>query len=378
MKKFWFVIFLLVFCLGLWGCSSTESGVLWFEVLRYSANGFLISTTLVRQEGESSKPIAQSTNSFSFFPDGKRMAVSIGGGSEEQSNSDIWVIDADGTDRKNLTGTRMLSELKPQVSPDGEIVAYSLSDPVNPDLCFIHSDGTDRWCLRQNNWLSTYRCNTLDEDQPDGSCLTDDGIIQRSAWGKYIWSPQQEKTGELSLVVESNWDENKPKIYCLWLYNDGLLGNINLVADNAFGPSVNNEGKVAFWGIEENAIFFANLDSSGRTKVVSLPPKTRFVYDIIRWSPDGKKIAYSLWDKDSKTLKIHVMNADGSDDKVVFQGDRASLLSWFPDGTKVLVSESASVDKADNSRLFAVDISSLAAKIKISEINGYYLEVVLK
>jgi dipeptidyl aminopeptidase/acylaminoacyl peptidase len=50
------------------------------------------------------------------------------------------------------------------------------------------------------------------------------------------------------------------------------------------------------------------------------------------WSPDGKRIAFTRW---SEPQGICVMNADGSDLRMVYQINGAKNPVWSPDGTKI-------------------------------------------
>ena len=50
------------------------------------------------------------------------------------------------------------------------------------------------------------------------------------------------------------------------------------------------------------------------------------------WSPDGKQIAVARW---SEPQGIYVMNADGSDARLIHQINGAKSPTWSPDGTKI-------------------------------------------
>jgi Tol biopolymer transport system component len=101
----------------------------------------------------------------------------------------------------------------------------------------------------------------------------------------------------------------------------------------------------------------------------------RFVYDRPRYSPDGSRIAFSVWDVAAGRGRVHVMNADGTDlrplaaDGVVHTGWPV----WSPDGTVLAVDRQrqsgfgpttiAVLDAADGNIVeSAVDVSNGAAK----------------
>jgi Tol biopolymer transport system component len=58
----------------------------------------------------------------------------------ELSNTDIFSIDADGTDLRNRTKTPVLSEDYPAWSPNGRKLAFTEND----DVWVMDADGTDR------------------------------------------------------------------------------------------------------------------------------------------------------------------------------------------------------------------------------------------
>lgn len=61
------------------------------------------------------------------------------------------------------------------------------------------------------------------------------------------------------------------------------------------------------------------------------------------WSPDGTRIAYDAFEFCFRCTALHVMNADGSDNRTVTdpRGSQARRPTWAPDGTTIALSLSA-------------------------------------
>jgi dipeptidyl aminopeptidase/acylaminoacyl peptidase len=92
-------------------------------------------------------------------------------------------------------------------------------------------------------------------------------------------------------------------------------------------------GKIAFQsGRDGNLeIYTMNPDGSSVIRLTN-NPTTGAVDRFPAWSPDGNKIAFTRWNLDFSSLNIYVMNADGSNQTNISNGDEPA---WSPDGTKI-------------------------------------------
>ncbi|HEX5949459.1 MAG TPA: hypothetical protein VFZ96_00500, partial [Actinomycetota bacterium] len=84
----------------------------------------------------------------------------------EFGNCDIWVMDADGSNRTRITPTDDVQETWPSWSPDGLQIAYT-SDELDPfqDIWVMDANGANRTRLTVNNEVF----DAFPEWSPDGS-----------------------------------------------------------------------------------------------------------------------------------------------------------------------------------------------------------------
>ena len=87
----------------------------------------------------------------SYSPNGKRIVFAR----YKSGYSDIFVMDADGTDVRNLTKTPSISEFLPDWSPDGSTIAFqrSLNDH---DIFTMRPDGSRQYRITKNTTFDGY------------------------------------------------------------------------------------------------------------------------------------------------------------------------------------------------------------------------------
>ena len=113
----------------------------------------------------------------------------------------------------------------------------------------------------------------------------------------------------------------------LWTVIAGLLAAIALAADAPLG-------KIAY-GVKEGDRVLIHVMNADGTGDKILPGQTAAYNLVPAWSPDGKRLAYTATEQvqgDAPSL-IVVVNADGSDSKTYAPGfESAVLATWSPDG----------------------------------------------
>jgi TolB protein len=113
----------------------TKSGQLW---------------TIDVETGQSTQLTTDSTQKDptpDWSPDGTRIAYHANSAGDD----DIWIMNADGTDQRNLTAAARAAELGTAFSPDGQYIAFTGTGGPVPDgeryIQIMRTDGTERRVL---------------------------------------------------------------------------------------------------------------------------------------------------------------------------------------------------------------------------------------
>ncbi len=127
-----------------------------------------------------------------------------------------------------------------------------------------------------------------------------------------------------NLAADPSWSPDGSKLIFLGLEKDQMKGGLYTInsdgtgitsigpweRDHLFNPSwspVSN--KVVAYGERENSgLFLVDLGEDWAKRVQLTAQKVEHA----SWSPDGKKIAYNVYNEDKSFSSIWVMNADGS------------------------------------------------------------------
>ena len=217
---------------------------------------------------------------------------------------DIWTIDAAGTDLTRLTRAPY-PEFDPSWSPDGTEIAYRSERKGEPEIWIMNADGTDR--RRLTDGLSPAW-------SPDGSLIA-------YSWIEGLTVIRPDGTGRRVLPDTEggeypSWSPDSSRI----AFNSNLTGDHVMYIAQADGSQVVDlsdvgEGWQVDWSPDGRWILFTSHRDhpDNYTDVYVMRPDgsgvrrlTNDVGQTAAWSPDGEHIVFS-------TPGLSIMDPDGSD-----------------------------------------------------------------
>lgn len=235
-------------------------------------------------------------------PDGSKIVYR----SNASGASDIWIVNADGSDPRQLTANSGIN-VGPVVSPNGRQILF-LSD--RPE--FLSAD--------RNRVPHIWQMNIDGSDQKQ---LTDgDGeeLPQFSPDGRWV---------VYSTIGESNY---------VWRIPAGGGQPVQLTDKTSIAPTVSPDGKL---------VACAYKDGNAPFRIALIPldggrPLKTLDYGVpaakLRWTPDGRAIAYV--DPRDTVSNIFARPIDGGPVKQLtnFKADRTFSFDWSRDGSQLALS----------------------------------------
>jgi len=245
-----------------------------------------------------------------WSPDGTKIAFSryIAGANGSQGYSEIFVMNADGSEQRRLTSKSKFDggDGSPTWSPDGTKIAFyhidSVSMPSVTGIFVMNADGSDQRRLTQSkfDYSATW--------SPDGTKIA---FYRTGSFGAEIFVMNADGSDQRAVASNSKFFGSPPA----WS-PDGLKF--------AVAGALNTYG-----------IYLINVDGSNRTQITdSLEDGDP------AWSPDGSKMTFLRCAVDDdfgcSDFEIWVVNADGSNPTKLTHTDGYTH-AWSPDGTKIIV-----------------------------------------
>jgi hypothetical protein len=231
----------------------------------------------------------------------------------ERFDTEIYVMDADGSDQRRLTSSPG-EDIDPVWSPDGRRVAFASARQQPPST----PDDPYRWDI----WV-------IDADGSNPRRVTFDGHASEPAWspdGQSIAYVSQREDG--SDIFVTGVDAFEPR----------NVSNTRSASER--NPAWSPDGQsIVFVGSAYDAVtdvyttgVYVMGNDGSDVRPVSENAGESYLYPD--WSPDGSQIAFNMQVKGTYTIGLFVCDRDGSNMQPfpVFDG---YVPSWSSDGTQI-------------------------------------------
>ena len=262
--------------------------------------------------------------------------------SERDGNSEIYVINSDGSGLTNLTNNPA-QDHAPAWSADGSKIAFTSNRGEGLyNLYVMGADGSDPTRL-----VTIAGPNHRPHWSPDGS-----KILVASIYGEGVIYVVNLGASDLTnLTIDSglgdgshaSWSPDGSKIVFesrSHIYVMNADGSNRTDLGEGIRPAWSPDGSKIAFSASDQSINSINPDGSDRTRLIARLPDESVLRVLPSWSPDGTRIAFKTLSDDD--LGVVVMNADGSNQvrltgQVLLDLNQLDLLSWSPDGTTVVL-----------------------------------------
>ncbi|MCP9496212.1 MAG: SBBP repeat-containing protein [Pyrinomonadaceae bacterium MAG19_C2-C3] len=281
--------------------------------------------------------------------------------------SDIFVINANGTGETNLTNTPSTTDFQPAWSPDGTRLAF-VGDRDTPGV------GADIYTMNADGTNVTRVTNTPDVNEENPT-----------------WSPDGTR---LAFNADDANDDEEDQIFVINADGTNRVRLTNTPNFDNFTPAWSPDGRqIAFvreGDLDNEDIFVMNADGTNVVRLTDVDPDDADQDSISAiepvYSPDGRQIAFTVnrfvfdGSNSASVANIFVMNADGTNQRNL-TGDPPSSISsnftafsdeptWSPDGTKIGYSSNI----GNNSQIFAINTDGTGrTQITTATSNGQFV-----
>jgi Tol biopolymer transport system component/DNA-binding winged helix-turn-helix (wHTH) protein len=237
---------------------------------------------------------------FSWTPDGKIVYVSIAGG-----NHDIWVMNADGTNQKQLTFGEH-SDFDPSVSPDGRRIVFASERSGNTKIWQIDINGGNPKQLT-HGIASDY----LPHYTPDGRAIV---YTSNDTRNQALWK----------LPLE----DNSPPVQ---------LTNYN----SSWGAVSPDNSRIAAWHFNEQRwqieLVVLPINGGEPIKSFAVSPTAKTWADI-HWTPDGQAVGYIDTVGGIGNIWLQPLNEESPKQLTDFKTERIFRFAWSRDGKQITFS----------------------------------------
>lgn len=259
------------------------------------ANSSSIWVTAPNEEESRAQRVVKTIlpETVAWTPDGKIVYSNRTG-----EHWDIWIVNRDGTDSKQLTSDAFIDQ-QPSVSADGRYIVFQSNRSVGNNLWRINIDGSNLKQLTEGNYFDSYPVSSTDNR---------------------------------SVIFNST----RSGAWAVWKVSIDGGAPVQLTDPPAEYPTISPDGKtIAYFYRDEKAnnqprLSIIPFEGGAPLKTIDL---SRTVQPIaFAWTPDGQSIAYM--DTRSGVLNIWSQPVDGSAPKQLtnFKSEFVNSFAFSRDG----------------------------------------------
>lgn len=232
---------------------------------------------------------------LSWTPEGKIVYSSTTGG-----NTDIWIMEADGTNRRRLTHDPA-SDFLPTVSPDGRRIVFLSTRTGVQQLWGMDIDGRNQ------------------------TQLTDGGMKYR---------PRYSPDGKWIVYAAIPPSQSRPT---LWKMPAEGGQPVQLTAAYSRIPSVSPDGRLVacyYWDDRLSRMKLAIIPIEGGEPLKTFDPPRSSHHWSLQWSPDGRGLLYVQTQTDAASIWRIPLNGRPPEKVVHFPSSRILDFAWTADGRR--------------------------------------------
>jgi len=256
----------------------------------YSRSAIWVSPDLKPENAKPIMPATGTTYGMAWTPDGRIVYAS-----DQSGSAEIWMMNADGSEPRQLTGDKIF-KFSPTVSPDGKFIVYTTSQNGGQLMRIDSGGGNPVMLTKYNNSVSPHI-------SPDGKWVIHYAYV--NGLTRVVRVPLE--GGETQILSESF---------------------------EASSPRYSNDGTKFACFLVDSSLAVVPAEGGDPLKTIKLPPETDVDSGLI-WTPDDRGIVFSVQAGESRNLWLQPI--DGGEAKQITNLENPSVINarYSRDGKRI-------------------------------------------